>query len=173
VTLAGTLDLVVGALDGAGVAFMVVEGSEAQLLDFAEAVARENFYVSEAAIREAVELNGQSKVIHRPTGWKVDLILRKDREFSRTEFARRTKEDTRPEERGAPSLWIATAEDMILAKLEWAKRTGSERQLRDVQGILRAQAEALDRPYIERWVRALDVVTQWQAVRDRGPDDRA
>ncbi|MFT7520872.1 MAG: hypothetical protein ACI9MC_003023, partial [Kiritimatiellia bacterium] len=62
------------------------------------------------------------------------------------------------------SVWIASAEDVIVTKLEWAKRTGSERQLRDVAGILPAKHENLDHVYIQRWVQELRLAEQWNAA---------
>ena len=60
---------------------------------------------------------------------------------------------------------MATAEDSIIAKLEWAMLGDSERQLRDVAGILSVRGASLDRAHIERWVAALDLVDQWDRVR--------
>jgi hypothetical protein len=54
----------------------------------------------------------------------------------------------------------------VIAKLEWAKLGGSERQLRDVVGVLMVQGAALDRAYIERWVTELDLSDQWSQVLD-------
>jgi hypothetical protein len=64
--------------------------------------------------------------------------------------------------------WIASAEDTIVAKLEWSMRGASERQLRDVAGIIAMQGAGLDMEYIERWARELGVIEQWAAVH---PDD--
>jgi hypothetical protein len=60
---------------------------------------------------------------------------------------------------------VATAEDVILAKLEWAKATGSERQLDDAAGIL-AIASGLDLSYIDRWAATLGLEDAWRTVRD-------
>ena len=61
-------------------------------------------------------------------------------------------------------LYVATVEDVILSKLEWAKLGNSARQLEDVSALLRINAGRLDSPYLERWVAMLEVRTQWQAV---------
>jgi hypothetical protein len=53
----------------------------------------------------------------------------------------------------------------VIAKLEWAAVSGSDRHLRDVAGIL-AITETLDAPYIERWAAALGVSETWRRVRD-------
>ena len=53
---------------------------------------------------------------------------------------------------------------MSVAKLKWAKVTDSERQLRDVLGIIQTQGEGLDVAYIEKWVDRLGLGDQWKAV---------
>ena len=52
---------------------------------------------------------------------------------------------------------VATAEDTIVAKLEWAQAGESERQLRDVVGILEMRRGELDLDYVERWIRELNL----------------
>jgi hypothetical protein len=86
-------------------------------------------------------------VIDLTTGWKIDLIIRKSREFSLEEFRRRqliSLQDT--------PLFIATAEDVILAKLEWSKLSQSQRQIEDVAAILRIRWELLDQSYLKKWI---------------------
>jgi len=63
-------------------------------------------------------------------------------------------------------VFVATAEDSILAKLEWAKLGDSERQIRDVSGILEVRAGALDRDYIEKWAAALGLTEEWRRIQD-------
>lgn len=57
----------------------------------------------------------------------------------------------------------------MLAKLEWAKLGQSERQLRDVRGILEVKGDALDRAYIDRWLDVLDVRALWEGVTEPAP----
>jgi hypothetical protein len=52
------------------------------------------------------------------------------------------------------------------AKLEWAKLGESERQLRDVAGMLRGQRATLDFEYVQRWVAGLQLENQWEAARN-------
>jgi hypothetical protein len=91
------------------------------------------------------------------TGWKVDLIVRKARAFSLEEFRRREAAEL-----FGTRVFVATAEDSIIAKLEWAKLGDSERQLRDVSGIISVRSPALDYDYIERWIAELDLGEQWK-----------
>jgi hypothetical protein len=92
-------------------------------------------------------------VVHLETGFKVDLIIRKSRPFSRIEFSRRQPAFYLGENR-----WFATAEDTILAKLEWSKMAGSERQFRDALNVGKLQKENLDRAYLEKWAKELEIL---------------
>lgn len=56
------------------------------------------------------------------SGWKADLIMRRSRAFSRIEFDRRTVVEFE-----GLRVPIATAEDLVLAKLEW-RELGIERE---------------------------------------------
>jgi len=114
------------------------------------------FYVDEDAAVEALRTEGQFNVIEAGTGWKVDLIVRKARAFSREEFDRRAGAEIW----GTP-MAVASLEDVILSKLEWAKRGGSARQLEDVAALLRARGSDVDGAYVERWVRGLGVEGEW------------
>ena len=114
---------------------------------------------SDDAIREAVSTRGLFNAIDPETGWKIDFILRKDRPFSFLEFERR-----REIQFLGLSLSVARAEDVVVAKLEWAKLGDSERQIRDVAEIVAVQGDALDIIQIERWAEELGVRSQWQKV---------
>lgn len=110
-------------------------------------------YVSPEAAEEAWSRHGQFNVVMLDSGWKVNLIFRKDRAFSREEFARRPSVEI-----AGVRVSLATAEDTIIAKLDWARAGESERQLRDVVGIIEASAADLDLTYIQRWIDELDLV---------------
>ena len=59
---------------------------------------------------------------------------------------------------------IATPEDTVLSKLEWAKRGGgSEKQIADAASVVMVCRD-LDRDYVERWARELGVLDLWQRV---------
>ena len=120
----------------------------------------EAYYVSRDAAFETLETRSLFNVIDFASGWKVDFIIRKDREFSVTEFGRR-----RIREVLGFQLYVASAEDVILAKLEWARMSDSERQIRDVAGILRAQGDALETEYVETWASHLDVLDELEMAR--------
>lgn len=60
---------------------------------------------------------------------------------------------------------MVTAEDLVVAKLEWAAVSDSDRQRRDVLGIVRVAVD-LDEAYIDRWAAALGIGEAWLAIRD-------
>jgi hypothetical protein len=135
---------------------LVIDPSRDALEAFVAGLDPERFYVGSAAARTAFERRGQFNVVLLDSGWKADLIVRKDRPFSHSEFGRR-----QPAEIAGVSLFVATAEDTIIAKLEWARAGESERQVRDVVGILEVAGARLDREYIARWVAEMDLVPLW------------
>ncbi len=115
------------------------------------------YYVGDAD--KALANRDQFNIIDTATGWKVDLIMRKDRPFSRSEFDRRI----RTRITGVP-VAVATVEDTILAKLEWSRRSDSERQLRDVVGMIAVAGTALDLAYLTHWADELGRRSQFEAA---------
>lgn len=111
--------------------------------------------------RAALQHRSQFNVIDTASGWKVDLVIRRDRPFSREEFDRRVQATI-----GGVDTWIVTVEDSILSKLEWAAAGGSERQLADVRSMLSQQGDRLDRAYLARWATELGVDRLLQQVDD-------
>ena len=130
---------------------VVIETSLVDLETFV-AESNEQFYVSLDAAREALMREGMFNLIHFETGFKIDLIARKSRPFSREEFSRRLEASC-----FGRSRWFASPEDVILSKLEWAKMGNSERQLRDALNIAKVQGERLDRAYLEKWAKSIGV----------------
>lgn len=115
------------------------------------------FYVDPDVARDALSRRSSFNVIDMNGAWKVALMIRRDRAFSEEELSRRSLQ--RIVDHDVPT---ATAEDTIIAKLEWAKEGSSERQLVDVAGILRLRGEALDRAYLEKWIDTLELRAQWE-----------
>ena len=117
------------------------------------------FYVDVDVALDALARRSQFNAIGQDAS-KVDFIIRRERPFSREEFSRRQPADLL----GTPG-YVTSAEDLVLAKLEWAAASGSERQLTDVAGIL-AIAGPLDTAYIDRWAGVLGVADTWRRLRD-------
>ena len=64
-------------------------------------------------------------------------------------------------------LFVASVEDVIIAKLEWAQLGESARQLEDVVALLRLRGKAIDEAYVDRWTKALGLGEQWTEARRR------
>ena len=138
---------------------LVIDPSPEALERFVGDLPAEKFYVDREAAMAALAERSQFNVVDQASGWKVDLMIRKDRPYSVQAFKRRL-----PAELLGTSTFLATAEDMVIAKLEWSKAGGSERQLRDVVGIL-AVTHTLDDRYVEQWVARLELGDVWATVR--------
>jgi hypothetical protein len=138
---------------------LVIAPTSEQLRSLVRLLPRDEFYVDEGAALEALKLEGQFNLVDMRTGWKVDLIIRKSRPFSREEFDRRTVVELEGED-----VPVATPEDVLIAKMEWARMGQSARQLEDAGKMLRVRARQLDWPYVERWVGELGLGEEWKAV---------
>jgi hypothetical protein len=141
---------------------IVIAPTRKQLLALLDQFPDAEYYVDRAVALDALSRRGQFNVIDATTGWKVDFIIRQIRDFSLVEFDRRSTI-----EMSGVRLSVASAEDVIVSKLEWAKLGASARQLEDVVGIIRMQAGSLDIPYIERWVKELGLEREWREACSR------
>lgn len=146
---------------------LVIEANAAQLRTFLESLPSNEYYVEPDAALEALRRESLFNIIDLKTSWKIDMIICKSRVFSREEFSRRRHVDVE-----GVSLFVASAEDMIVAKLEWAKLGQSQRQIEDAAGILKIRGTSLDRPYLDKWIRDLELTKQWnEAQRIAGISD--
>lgn len=114
-------------------------------------------YVSQAAVRQAVEKRSCFNVIHLPTAYKVDVFVSRGRPF-----------DVAAMERAIPlplaagretTVPVATPEDSIVAKLEWF-RIGDEtpeRQWQDVSRLVALHGDVLDLAYMRRMAESVGV----------------
>ena len=125
----------------------------------------EDYYISQEAVREAVARRSSFNIIHLGSGFKVDCFVRKDRPFEQSVMSRR-RSYVLPGQAGPP-LQCVTPEDVVLLKLEWYRlgNESSERQWRDVLGVLQVQAGRLDDAYLDHWAADLGVTDLLNRVR--------
>jgi hypothetical protein len=112
------------------------------------------FYADAESIRHAIARRGSFNVIHLATAFKVDVFVSKRRPFDRSSFARRERTELERDE-----VYISSAEDTVLAKLDWYREGGevSNQQWRDVLSILAVQKDRLDKEYLRVWADSLGV----------------
>ena len=115
------------------------------------------YYLSEAAIRDAVRLKSCFNLIHLKTSFKVDFFVSRDRDFDHLSQKRASVASLGK----TPQLQVrvATAEDIILIKLQWYRLGNevSERQWTDLTNVLRLNRQMLDVAYLQEWANRLDV----------------
>lgn len=163
------LKLVTARLEGAGIAYMVT-GSVAVSLYAEPRMTRDvdlvvelqpadterlvslfgaEFSCDADRIREAITRRSMFNLIHIAAVVKIDVIVRKDTTYRAEEFRRR-----RQAEINGVRMWVVSAEDLILSKLDWARSSRSELQLRDVRNVITAQS-SLDWLYVDGWAERL------------------
>ena len=115
------------------------------------------YHIPEDRLRSAVATRSSCSLIHLATMFKIDVFVSKGRPFDR-EAAGRARPQAIDEAEDGPFFPVASAEDVVLAKLEWFRLGGetSERQWWDVIGVLRV-AEDADRVDLRRWAAALSL----------------
>ena len=124
----------------------IVQLPPAEVSHFVELFTAEDYFVDEAMVRSACQPPHQFNVLHIPSALKVDFWTLRIDEFEREMFRRKVKDSSLGE-----TVWIATAEDVVLHKLYWNNLTPSERQLGDVAGVAAAQRGRLDEDYMRLW----------------------
>ncbi len=115
------------------------------------------FYVDVESIRDAIAQRRSFSVVHLETIFRVDIFVPQERAFDRIQLERRRAQEVSTDP--PRTAYVASAEDTILAKLEWYRMGGesSERQWSDVLGVLKAQGERLDLSYLRHWAAELRI----------------
>lgn len=136
---------------------VVAKLREEQVNNFVAALESE-FYIDSQAVLRAVQSRRSFNVIHLDTMYKADIfVLRKDRRAQEEKQRRRL--EPLGKEPDSPTAYFCSAEDIVLQKLLWFRKSGNilERQLDDVQNVLKVQANTLNYDYLKRWAVELDI----------------
>jgi len=141
---------------------IVISPTPEKLIAFINQFPGDRYYAVKEDALEALAGGYMFNIIDFSSGWRIDFIFLKPRPFSQVEFSRRKEEDL-----GDLKLTVATPEDVLIAKLEWAQMGQSGRQIEDAASIIRIKGDALDVQYVERWVKELNLDEQWKAARLR------
>ncbi len=121
------------------------------------------FYIEEEDVIRAVSRHSSFNVIHLETMIKVDIFLLGSEAIDREEMRRR-----QPQTISDAQLIVATPEDIVLQKLIWFRRGGevSDRQWRDVSGVLKVQGDRLDWDYLNHWADSLNLSELLQRAKE-------
>jgi hypothetical protein len=130
---------------------IVIELDLQNLNDFLE-IFSTGYYFDEDTIKQEIGRKGMFNVIDHKSGFKIDFIIRKDTEYRRLEFSRRIRKwlDDIP-------VWMVSAEDLIISKIEWIQQLQSDKQVQDLKMLL--VLPGIDREYIVSWCKKLKVRT--------------
>lgn len=121
------------------------------------AILQGEFYIDDEMIAEAIRRNSSFNIIHRETMFKVDVFIPRSRPFLQSQLARVQRQVFTFETEASANF--ASPEDTILSKLEWYRLGGevSDRQWRDILGVLKTRAGELDLDYLHQWAMELKV----------------
>ena len=107
------------------------------------------YYLSIDAASDAVKHSSCFNIIHLNSMLKVDVMVRKNEEYRFVEFSRRQQHMI-----DGNQIWVASKEDLILSKLDWARDTQSSRQIEDVKNLL---STGYDTEYLNEWATKLQL----------------
>jgi hypothetical protein len=123
----------------------------------------DEFYVDAEALSRAVVERRSTNLIHHQTQIKVDLFVAGGTPLDARQLERRRKVEL-----PGRAIYVHPPEDVLLQKLRWFRLSEetSDRQWRDVLGIIRVQGAALDRRYLREYAPLLDVADLLQRAFD-------
>lgn len=144
----------------------VVAIEESQVTSLVSALSGD-FYADAEAVTRAVRQRTSANLIHQLTQLKVDLFIAGGTPLDLQQLERRLEVTLGP---GA-TLYVHPPEDILLQKLRWYRLGGdvSDRQWRDILGIVRVQGARLDRVYLAANAPILGVA----ALLERALEDSA
>ena len=142
---------------------VVVDLTESVVPEFCRQFPEAAFYVSEAAVLDAIRRHSQFNIIHPRSGLKIDVMIPLASEFNESRFKRVRRVRTGVDWDAS----FASPEDVIIKKLEYCLEGGSEKHLRDIAGVLKTSGPQIDLAYIERWAARLGLAEIWFSVLQR------
>jgi len=153
---------------------IVADIKKSHIKDLA-AILQHEYYIDPDVIMQAIDRKSSFNLIHLSTMMKIDIFVLKDRPFDRQAFKRK-KIDSLGEKPDISSFYFSSEEDVIISKLEWFKLGGevSERQWKDLIGVLKIQGKKLDFNYLQKWTEDLGLSTLLaRAINEANPPSLA
>jgi hypothetical protein len=135
---------------------VVIECKPSEIMTMVAQLEAEGFYCPPGAIEDIQSSRGRVlSVTHMQLVLNADIVLNANTDFDRSKMERRRLEAIGLDE--SEQFWLASPEDVILAKLLWGRQSQSEKQWRDVLGVLKVQGDSLDFAYLTQWAAQLDL----------------
>ena len=133
---------------------VVLNMSRAEIGPLVTALETAGFYVP--GVEDVVSGGMRTlQIIHQETVLQADLVMSGTEAWDVIQFERRRLEG---------GLYFISPEDIILNKLRWRWRSQSEKQWRDVMGVLKVQGERLDFEYLWEWAGKLGLSEDLERV---------
>jgi hypothetical protein len=116
---------------------------------------KDGYYIDEQMIVDAISTASSFNLIHLETMMKIDVFIHKQDPYHESALTRRIQ-DLIVEGDPDSSYYFSSPEDVIISKLDWHKMGGqaSDRQWLDILGVIKVQADSLDKDYLMRWSEA-------------------
>ena len=137
---------------------LVVRLLPQQVQPLCDAFPEDEFYISPDAAMDSVKRWGQFNILHPKSGLKIDIMVADDSEFNASRFERARFLSVAPDVIAA----FASPEDVILKKLEYFRKGGSDKHLRDITGVLKIMGPELDHGYLTVWAQRLGLTNLWR-----------
>ncbi len=119
-----------------------------------------DFYLEIESIKKAIRQRHQFNIIHPSSGLKIDVMIPDQDSFNRSRFGR-TKRLNISE---TSSAEFAAPEDVIIKKLEYYQKGGSDKHLRDIVGMMKISESLIDVAYLNDWTERLGLSDLWKSV---------
>lgn len=133
---------------------LVIELTPTNAQPLLEAFLNAAFYITDVAVEDALNRRCSSfNILDNETLEKADLFILENTPFDQIKMERRISY-LLPD---GTTLWMASPEDIVLQKIVWGKGSQSEKQWRDILGVLKLQAERLDFQYLWHWSTELGI----------------
>lgn len=116
------------------------------------------YYIDKDMIIDAINTRSSFNLIHFETMIKIDIFIISEIDYDQSAF-KRIRQESIDIDNNAHKVYLASAEDVILSKLDWFRKGKeiSEKQWHDILGVMKVQKDLLDMDYLQHWADKLNL----------------